>query len=251
MKRKLYEYVDNKYQPMWLPQVSADHEYVTKSLDTDNIPYTIDTYNPTDLKPLQRDINIDTKEFFSKKINNREPIDLIYIANGNEILDGHNRNSAYIENPAINKVVCVKILMDYKDAARILNKIQDKFEWDGEKQLQETESNKNSVTMELYSNKPIDKRSKCGNFMIPDNKKGYDHKYEIEFDNLHDFNTENNNPIEALAEEWLGNLNTLKEESVKHVLTYETYLLRKLAEEAKKRGYDGISYNNKIIQTIN
>lgn len=251
MKRKLYEYVDNKYQPMWLPQVSADHEYVTKSLDDDNIPYTVDTYNPTDLKPLQRDINVDTKDFFSKKINNREPIDLIYIANGNEILDGHNRNSAYIENPSVSKIVCVKILMDYKDAARILNKIQDKFEWDGEKQLQETETNKNSVTMELYSNKPIDKRSKCGNFMIPDNKKGYDHKYEIEFDNLHDFNTESNNPIEALAEEWLGNLNTLKEESVKHVLTYETYLLRKLAEEAKKRGYDGISYNNKIIQTIN
>ena len=215
-KRKLYEYVDNKYQPMWLPQVKANHEYVTQALDSENVPYTIDTYDPSDLKPLQKDINLDTKDYFVNKIKNREPIDLIYIANGNEILDGHNRASAYIEDPSVCKVVCVKLLLDYKDAARILNKIQDKSDWEMETQLKEQELNKNSKTMELYSNKPLDKRSKCGNFMIPENKKGYNHKYEIDFENLYEFNTESHNAIEALVNEWCGNdVNKLKEEAVK------------------------------------
>ncbi len=168
-------------------------------------------------------------------------------------------------------------MLNYKDAARLLNKIQDKFEFEkgldkgddvtnplacnpnnAEEVVDEnliSKSNSDSEKLKqhtLYRMKPIQNNSKTGNFFQMEHKPKHDHQYEIAFNNLHEIPDEElgEDPFMSLAEKWLGSTDQLKEQSVKNALTFETYLHRRIVEEAKKKGYDGIKYGSKFIQAI-
>ncbi len=287
MKIRIFENINGtEYESTWLPQMRADYDYIHKGLEDNGVNFTVSSEDPNELYPLKSSGKDDEESvnFFKDKIAKREPIDPIFVSKNNEILDGRKRHTAFKDDPSVKKIVCIKLMMDYKDAARILNKIQDKFEFEqnlntgnpeaikplddnGEvypstsdntdtvdENLIEKPSdiNTNTKKFTLYRSKPIQNNSKNGNFFLMDHQPRFDHQYDIEFHNLYEIPDEElgTDMFNTLAEKWLGNLDQLKEQSVKNALTYETYLNRRIHEEAKKKGFDGIKYGSKLIQSI-
>ena len=249
----------NTYKSSWLPQVTAPHDYVINGLKKESIGYSIENIDPISLKPIIEQINPNSVEFLKSQMDNQQPIAPLYVSKDNDVLDGHNRLHAYKNNPSIIKVVCIKVLLDKNDASRVLNKIEDKYNWEQEldaqpvlPEIEEVEEVKNNKTLELYSSKPISKNTKSGNFLIDTIKPSFDNKYGIEFENLYEMSDEEcgTNPIESLARKWFPNYEELKMEAVKNALTHETYVLRKIFNEAKKKGFDGIKYGSNFVQTI-
>ncbi len=262
-KRKIFEFYDNKYQPVWLPQMRCSYDYILNKLQDLGVKYGIENLSTDDIHPLQNTINTETVDHFNNKINNKEAVEPIFISNNNEIMDGHHRYQAFKNANGIDKILTIKLYLDKKDAARILNKIQDRHEFENEiatdGQIEETELDnsldlpKKNKEMVVYRAKPIDNKSKSGNFFLMDKKPRYDHEYTLEFDNLYEIEDDyfgDKDPVTCLAEKWFGDLDTLKETATKNVLSFENYIYRKVATEAANRGYDGIKYGSKYIQAI-
>lgn len=271
MRRKIFEYVDNTYQPRWLPQMEADYGHILKELDNAGVKYAFVSKKPEDLKPLQDTVNSQTVDYFSKKIDTGEEILPAFISKDDEILDGHNRTFAFKNNPKINSVYCIKIALPCFDAANVLSRIQDRVNWEKELDtdtvegpigalptdnvsVQEpiTEDSK-KTSLDLYRMQPIKKNSKTGNFFVFEKKDRFNHQYSIDFDNIYEFpddKVKDNDPISSLAEAWFGDLNVMRENAVKQVLSFDEHVIRKICDEAKKRGFDGIKYGTKFMQTI-
>lgn len=265
-----FDTVGNK-EKIWLPQITADYRYVMDSMKGMGVPYTFSTEKPQELKSLHDDINPESVMYFSDKIENKEPIAPIFISQDNEILDGHNRNFAYQQNPKISKIFCIKVMLDAKDGARMLNKIQDRSDWENEKIVsdfnlnntsgnekpiesnipteiteEKSDKNKKDITA-FYKNATIPQKSKNGNFYQTEKKKFWERETPLKFENLY----ETESTMEDLIKEWLGDETQLKESAVKSVLTYEVYCTRKLKEMAEKKGYDGIHYKKQgILQSL-
>jgi hypothetical protein len=291
-KRKIFA---ENYQPTWLPQMTADYGYILKGLDDNGIKYSFVTKSPSELKPLQNTVDTNTTDYFSDKINKGEEIPPAFISENDEILDGHNRIHSFKQNPKIDKIYCVKINnLPYMDSIRVLNKIQDRYNWEQEEEDNSVDNTLNvtndinndnnqptngmetinpdlnngnnivgedSITpvdnskksMQLYRSQPLKPNSKSGNFFVMERKPRHDHEFQIEFDNLYemtDSEITGNDPITSLAEIWFGNLKEVQEDAVKRTLNFDDYIIKKISEEAKKRGYDGIKYGTKFIQTV-
>lgn len=270
-------------KPIWLPQMKTELPYVKNELDKHGVGYEMVQIEPKELIPLQQNVKKNKVDYFKDKINNDSPLEPICITNDNEILDGHHRAYAFMADPSVKSIVCLKVCLNKNDAARILNKIQDKFDFEQnfnpEKDdiltfdnirdsfktniTDETPSEdlmtfdtvrNNPKTLTLYKNQPINTKSKTGDFLSINPSKNFSHKYVISFNNLLEISEEDlkkyNSPIQHLVEKWFSGRN-LKEESVKNALTQEIHTYRSVNEMAKKRGYDGIQYGNKFVQTIN
>lgn len=217
------ETLDNRVSPMWLPQMNAPQEYVFDELNKNGVNHKIVQVNPKELIPLQKLVKKIKVEYFNNLINNEQPIDPIFISADNEILDGHNRAYSFMQNPEIQKIDCIRIYLDYKDACRVLNKIQDKFDFQNsfdpskddvlsfnnseenevnqpnntieDNNINQTTENEllnfnevknNPITLKLYKSKPINNTSKTGDFLILNQKPNFNFEYELEFDNLYD-----------------------------------------------------------------
>lgn len=282
-KRKIF---NESYQPIWLPQMTAEYDYILKNLDDEGVKYSFVMKTPTDLKPLQSTVDTGTVDYFTNKINNGQEIQPPFISENDEILDGHNRNHAFKNHPRISNVYCIKLHgMDYLDSARILNKIQDRYSWEQTLEtptntvsgaegmetinpdvntdnnsngnisdVDETTNNKvDKKALKLFRVKPIKENSKTGNFFVLEHKPRHDHEFDVEFDNLFEMNDQDikdNDPITSLAEMWFGNLKQVQEDATKRVLDFNGYICEKISEEAKKRGFDGIKYGTKFLQTV-
>ena len=270
--------IDMRYKPYFLPQVHAPYDAVLQKLDDEDIDYTSVEVDPNDLTPLQGIT-------FSDEVGgvNVDDMNPIWISSDMQVLDGHHRMvRALLDDIPIK---CIKINMNYKDACRLLNKIQDIYEYEEAQGLEEVQvqdtinyygeddnqflnsleedniatqtektPNKNEKTIIGYRKEPIRENSVVGNFFTLKPVDGYD-KYEIDFENLLDTTSmgvtykDSQEPVDILAKSWFPNVN-FEKISKEYDVPSINLKNKAVAEKAMKMGYDGIKYGNTIIQGL-
>lgn len=264
--------IDMRYKPLFLPQVSAPVELVMEKLAEEGVSYEEIKIQPEELHPMQGIVFSDEVNDFD--VENMPPM---WISKDNDIVDGHHRYLKGIMNK--KAVPCVRMNLNGKDSARILNKIQDIYDYEQQQKMEEVvmqdvinsddgeiSTNEFLATLEsvempegngsklvAYRQKPIVENSVVGNFFLMEPAGGYD-KYEIEFENLLDtddlgINFDNKNPIDVLAKIWFPNADF---ENMSAPYTHSPIDLKNkaIADRAKEMGYDGIKYGNKMIQGL-
>lgn len=127
--------IDLRYKPYFLPQISAPYDIVVQKLDEENINYKLIEIFPSD----NDNINVSQGIVFSDEIGKctLDDTNPIWLAGENQICDGHHRyaNALFDKKP----LKAVKIDMNFKDACRLLNKIQDIYEYEQLHALEEVE----------------------------------------------------------------------------------------------------------------
>jgi len=211
-------------RPYHLPQISIPYTIVLNKLDEEGINYELIDLNPSEddgINATQKVVYAD--EIEKCKINDLNPIWLSNDGENVNICDGHHR---YVKALIDNKLLkAVKLNLNEKDACRVLNKIQDIYEYEQARNLEEVEDqdainyydnnaesgkgnsntefldsleednltaqseapSKNEKTIIAYRKEPIKENSVVGNFFILKPIDGYD-KYQIDFENLLDTN---------------------------------------------------------------
>ena len=267
--------IDLRYKPYFLPQVHAPYDIVLEKLDEEGFDYRVMVIDPHELEPLQGVVISD--EIGGVGIDDKKPI---WISSDKHVIDGHHRMTyALLENIPIK---CVMVDANYKDCCRVLNKIQDIYDYEQSQGLEEVEDQDainfyggdenqfltsleednlnindgktNKKTVIGYRKDPIKENSVTGNFFTLKPIEGYD-KYEIEFDNLLDTNSlgitykDSQDPIDILVKGWFPNINFEKLGKEYNVPSINIKT-KAVAEKAMKMGYDGIKYDDKIIQGL-
>ncbi len=128
MRNYLFENI-NKQKDIWLPQMKAPVDYIVNQLSENGIKHNLVDLKPKELIPLQKNVGRSKVIEYKNMIDKNVEIPPIIIADDNEILDGHHRGYALMQDPSIDTVKCLKLYMDFKDAARVLNQIQDRFDF--------------------------------------------------------------------------------------------------------------------------
>lgn len=262
--------ISMQHRPAHLPQVNMPYSIVVDKLNNENIGNKFISVNPNLLKPLQGIT-------FSHEVDGIDSSDdrPIWIDKDLNVLDGHHRlvKSLYGEEGLINAIM---IDLDTKNACRILNKIQDIYDYElqngaendkhksfldyvenGDTNVDEENSNEQKNVQKFigYRKDKINNNSVIGNFFTlePDEKSN---KYEIEFDNILDTNDmgiaykNSQNPIDILAKAWFPHVNFMAL-SKEHGVSDFNLKCKAIAEKARKHGYDGIKYGDLIIQGLN
>lgn len=253
-------------KPYWLPQVSAPFDYITKELKSEEVPYSIYNISNTELKPLQKEVNPDTVEFFKGVFKRNSKKYPIFVSGDNEILDGHNRFVAHKMVKGEEKpITCFKIDCDSKCAARVLNKIQDKFEFEKKfnnktepisKFLNQPEIGWYDISKDCeytgFRDKPIKEKSETGNFFHLIKKEGMK-QYKIHFDKLMILPSECNEngklPQYWLAEKLLPNKD-FEVVAMNNGLSLQAAMNKEIVKKCKEMGFDGINYGDKVVQTL-
>jgi len=122
--------IDLRYKPMWLPQVNAPFNYTLNMLDKEGVDYKYLQIDPDELIPSQGIVAQDKVSQID--MDNVQPI---WISKEMKVLDGHHRYVA-----ALSRAVPIKalqIMLSQKDAIRLLNKIQDIFEYENQESVME------------------------------------------------------------------------------------------------------------------
>ncbi|MFW5847549.1 MAG: hypothetical protein ACOCVF_01335 [bacterium] len=252
--------------PAWLPQVNAPYEYVVGGLQKDGIEYEESEVHPTELKPLQGIVS------YEKIGEMGDELDPIWLSMNNEILDGHHR---YGKALTLDKPIkSIKIKLNYKDAARVLNKIQDIYDYENNEELEEvvaqdilnmkndpniddekgqkllSDNKGKKVRLEAYRKNKVVENSPTGNFFSPKQRDGYK-KYVIEFDNLLDVSDLGIDKFER------GELPTYKvlkviipNVNVNYPFDKQAAINKAVASVLKKMGYDGVKYGDMMIQSF-
>jgi len=273
-----------RYKPYFLPQVNAPFEIVLQKLDEEGVDYDMIEIDPNDLEASQGVTFSDEVEKCVVDDNNP-----IWIGENNKVLDGHHRMvKAMLDNTPIK---AVKIGMNDKDACRLLNKIQDIYEYEQKQQMEEVEAQDainmdnqansgvsdseflksleednlnlevasgetktNQKTLTAYRKDPIKQNSVVGNFFSLKPIDGFA-AYEIEFDNLLDTHSlgvtykDGQDPVDILAKIWFPHVN-FEKLSDQYNMTSINLKNKAIAEKAMKMGYDGIKYENKLVQGL-
>ena len=269
--------IDMRYKPQFLPQVHAPYDVVMQKLDDEGVDYTHVEIDPNELTPLQGIVFSD--DVGNVSVEDNKPI---WISSDMQVLDGHHRMvRALLDEVPIK---CIMMNMNHKDACRVLNKIQDIYEYEQNQGLEEVQvqdvvnyygddenqflnaleednlavqtenPSKNEKTIIGYRKAPIKENSAIGNFFMLKPIDGYD-KYEIDFENLMDTNAlgvtykDGQDPVDILAKSWFPNINfeKLGSENKIEPINLKT---KAVAEKAMKMGYDGIKYGDSIIQGL-
>lgn len=273
--------IDMRHKPNYLPQLSAPFTEIISGLDSEGVNYEKLNLNPNLLNPSQGVV-------YSDGVSNVNMDKPIWVDKNLGVLDGHHRFTNAIAND--NPIDVIKVDLDHKDACRILNKIQDIYEYKQsndnitnvvevitqdvinyendkdsgvsdseflatleENNINLTEENKSVNTNKIiaYRDKPIKENSVVGNFFNLEPNEKCD-KYEIEFDNLLDFDKmgvpikNSQNPMDILAKIWFPHINFEKLAN-SYDITPSNLKVRAISERAKKSGYDGIKYG-KLVQ---
>lgn len=273
------------HKPLYLPQVNAPVDVVVKKLDEEGVDYEYIRINPDELKNL----NVSQGFTFSDDVEKAKPNDMkpIWLDNENTICDGHHRFVfALTDNLSLT---AIKIDLNFKDACRLLNKIQDIFEYEEQQKMEEVvaqdiinsenqsdsgvsnseflatleENNlgvqtetpsKNQQTVIAYRREPIKENSVIGNFFTLNPVEGFN-KYEIDFDNLLDIHSlgitykDGQEPVDILAKVWFPHINF---EKLSEQYSVPTINLKNkaIAEKAQIMGFDGIKHGDKLIQGL-
>jgi len=270
-------------RPYHLPQINQQYTTVLQKLDEENVDFEMVKLEPSEndgIEPSQKIVY--SNEISGVNLDDNNPI---WIAGGGglNICDGHHRYfKAMFENKPI---LAVKLNIDFMDACRILNKIQDIYEYEESQGLEEVQvqdainfygedenqflnsleednlnseteekPNKNKKTVIGYRKEPINDNSVVGNFFTVEPVSGWN-KYEIDFDNLLDTSSmgvtykDGQEPVDILAKSWFPNVN-FEKISKQYDVPSINIKNKAVAEKAMKMGYDGIMYDKKIIQGL-
>jgi len=265
--------INMRYKPRFLPQVSAPYTIVLQKLDDENVDYTVTEVDPNDLQPLQGITFSDDVE--NVNIDDKNPI---WVSNDMEVIDGHHRMVRALLDGL--KLMAIKINLNSKDACRVLNKIQDIYDYEKSQGLEEVEAqdainfygddedqflntleedntdvqaekpNTNQQTIIGYRKDPIKENSANGNFFITNPIGGFD-KYQIDFENLFDTQAsgvaykDGQNPIDILSKIWFPHVN-FEALGEKYDTTAENVKYKAIAKKAKSMGFDGIKFDTII-----
>jgi len=274
--------IDMRFRPAHLPQMSMPYTIALQRLDDEKVDYDIYDANPDELSASQGIVFSDI--ISNVKGGNKNPI---WVDKDNNVLDGHHRFvKALIDKTPIKTV---KINLIGKDAARILNKVQDIYEYEEQHKVEEVVGQdiinanndedpnvsysefleslekhnesfqndngvKNQKKIIGYRKDPIKENSVVGNFFTLEPIEGFD-KYEIEFDNLldvDDLGLKSNkkiSPIDALVLIWFPHIDFEKISSENNIDSMNLKN-KAITEKAKKFGYDGIKYGKKLLQGL-
>lgn len=275
--------IDMRYKPYFLPQVSAPLEVVLEQLAANDVDYELIEVDPNELDVSQGVTFSDEAEM--AQLDDMNPI---WLANENKIIDGHHRYIKALTEK--KKLKAVKINMNEKDACRVLNKIQDIYEYEQARGLEEIVNNDvvndennpdgnftdrkefmtsleedntnvqaekpstNAQIIIAYRQAPIKENSSVGNFFTLKPFDGYG-KYEINFDNLLD--TDSLGIVYKDSQDPTDILakvwfpNINFEKISEQYNTTSVNLKNKaIVEKAMKMGYDGIKYGDKLIQGL-
>jgi len=271
-----------RYKPRFLPQVSAPFDIVLQKLDEEGVDYEIVEIDPNELEPSQG-------VTFSDEVGkvNVDDMNPIWMANENKVLDGHHRMIRSLLDDKKMKAVHVKL--NERDAARVLNKIQDIYEYEQAQNMEEIVNNDvnnefNSVDSGVsqseflasleennagiqaekpspnqqsivgYRKEPIKENSVVGNFFTLNPVDGYD-KYQIDFDNLLDTNAlgvtykSSQQPVDILSKIWFPHVN-FEKLAEQYQTTPDNLKNKAIAEKAMQMGYDGIKHGDTLIQGL-
>lgn len=264
--------------PFHLPQIDMPTDLVLKKLDEEDVDYEYIRVNPKELNPSQAFT-------LSDEVEKAVPSDKnpIWLDKDMNILDGHKRMVfALTDNLPLT---AVKIDKDSKDACRLLNKIQDIYEYEQQQQLEEVEAQdainaenertggatystflksleennigvqaekptKNDKSIIAYRREPIKENSANGNFFTTEPIEGFD-RYQIDFENLLDTQQlgvtykDSQNPVDILSKMWFPNINFEKLGEIHHTEPIKLKY-KAIVEKARILGYDGIKLD-KII----
>lgn len=266
--------IDMRYKPRFLPQVSAPFDIVLQKLDEEGVGYDMVEVDPNTLNPSQGIT-------FSDEVGkvNVDDMNPIWISDDMDVLDGHHRMVRAMLDEIPLKAV--KIKANSKDASRILNKIQDIYEYEQAQGMEEvvgqdvinsgneagsseflasleedniaTQSenpSKNEQTVIAYRRDPIKENSVVGNFFVTKPIQGFS-KYEIDFENLFDTHStgvsykDGQDPIDILSKVWFPHVN-FEKLSGKYNVPPENLKNKAIAEKARSMGYDGIKFETII-----
>jgi hypothetical protein len=282
--------IDMRYKPRFLPQMSAPFDIVLEKLDEEGVGYELMELNPSE----NDGINVSQGVVFADEIekvntNDNNPIWIADDNDGNMIIcDGHHRYfKSFFDNKPLK---AVHIKLNDKDASRILNKIQDIYEYEQAHNMEEIVNNDvindengndiiytdrkefltaleedntdiqeekpsvNPQSIIAYRKEPIKENSVVGNFFTLNPIDGFN-KYQIDFDNLLDTNAlgvtykDSQQPTDILAKIWFPHIN-FEKLSEQYNMTSENLKNKAITEKAMKMGYDGILYNNKLLQGL-
>lgn len=266
-------------RPYHLPQINLLYSIVLEKLDKENINYELVQLEPNENDGIQPSQNlVYSDEITTVTLDDSNPI---WIAD-NKICDGHHR---YFKGMFENKLLlAIKLNLDFMDACRVLNKIQDIYEYEQSQGLEEVEtqdainfygedenqflksleednsviqqekSSANQQTIIGYRKDPIRNNSVVGNFFTLNPINGYS-KYQIEFDNLLDTHAlgvmykDGQQPVEILAKIWFPHVN-FEEISKQYNMPSINLKNKAIAEKAQKMGFDGIKYGDTLIQGL-
>ena len=199
-----------------LPQVNAPYIYVLGKLKDEGIKFKKGSIDPNKLSPMQGLVSLEKISDISS-----DEIKPIWTSQEDKVLDGHHRLGSAIVNG--RDIGYFKIMLPALDAARVLNKIQDIYEYETQQKMEEVvaqdqinnlnepatqdflsmigdEANEAKEILHsgseekvgrkkrklfAYRKDPLNEKSTVGNFFSVKPVDGYT-KYEIEFDNLLD-----------------------------------------------------------------
>jgi hypothetical protein len=118
------------YKPKHLPQISAPYTYVLDQLKKENVGYQVMTVNPSELEPSQGIV-------FGNEVAEIDPFkaEPIWVSKDNKILDGHHRYASSLSKNL--PIKAIKIMVEDKEGCRILNKIQDIYDYKQENDVDE------------------------------------------------------------------------------------------------------------------
>lgn len=212
--------IDHRYKPSFLPQISAPYKYMLNALKEEGIKYRIQDVNPKKLKPSQGIVSLD--KISEMDVKNLKPY---WVSEDDCVLDGHHRHGSALSND-MPKTKVIRIMLPAKDAMRVLNKIQDIYEYESAQEglsqdtlnnledrdfngsmgfldmiekdiephqeilhsdMERVNTKRNKKKVSAYRKKELKENSKAGNFFSVKPIDGYI-KYDIEFDNLLDTN---------------------------------------------------------------
>lgn len=210
--------IDLRYKPKWLPQVSAPYTYVLNKLKDEGVEYRKIKAPANEFRPLQGLVSLE-------KISDIAPdkIKPAWCSKDKDILDGHHRYGKALAHEL--PLSAFQIMLNANDGARILNKIQDMWEYDGQMDIEEVVAqdvlnmanepdsgvstseflstlesemkdgqeilhddgaiNSKKKKIKAYRKSPINEKSKVGNFFALKPDDGHK-EYSIEFENLLD-----------------------------------------------------------------
>ena len=277
-----------KHKPYHLPQITAPADVVAKKLDEEGIDYDYIQIQPSesdDINPSQGFTFADEVE--KVELDNKNPIWLAEEDGKDKICDGHHRYTrAFLDEVPLT---AIKLKIDFKDACRVLNKIQDIYEYEQQQQLEEVEMqdainannqanggvsyseflnnleetnagiqaekpSKNDKTIIAYRREPLKENSVVGNFFTLNPIDGFS-KYEIIFENLLDTNDlgiqykDSQIPADILAKIWFPHVN-FEKLSEEYGIPSLNIKNKAIAERARTLNYDGIKYGDTLIQGL-
>lgn len=275
--------IDHTYKPYHLPQISAPFKYMVKNMKDNGVAYKLLTVHPKELFPSQGIVSLDK----ISKINHNN-IKPIWVSIENKILDGHHRYGSALANNVPIKII--KILLNHKDAIRILNKIQDLFEFENQMKLEEVvaQDQINAMnqqdsgvsaseflgTLEIedkmlknllksgkgkkmcgYRKVKLNEKSNVGNFFSLKNFDEQYNEYEMEFDNLLDTDDMGITYHKGKNPVFILAKTwfpNIDFENISKKYGVNPYSLcsRAVAEKAKSMNYDGIKYGDIMIQGL-